>query len=249
MDGIEELVVHSAVDDVDRAVAMGRAHPYLSTGAHQVAALDELDAHHPGEQRMFVVGGVEDARCQDDDGRVSGPVGRRGTQAVKQHLRVVADRADAHRVEGLGKDVGHRPSVGDDIADARGHPHVVLEHAKGAGLVADEVHPGDVDAHAVGGADPHDGPVVVLRRGDQPPGHDPFVDSPGDLTLSRVDVVEEHLEGRDPLHDAGLDDIPLVGGDDSWDGVERKRSLLARMVKGHPLVEVSPGQGVCALLE
>ena len=81
------------------------------------------------------------------------------------------------------------------------------------------------------------------------PRHDPFVDSPGDLTLSRVDVVEEHLEGRDPLHDAGLDDIPLVGGDDSWDGVERKRSLLARMVKGHPLVEVSPGQGVCALLE
>ena len=59
MDGIEELVVHSAVDDVDRAVAMGRTHPYLSTGAHQVTALDELDAHHPSEQRMFVVGGLK----------------------------------------------------------------------------------------------------------------------------------------------------------------------------------------------
>ena len=53
---VEELVVDPAVDDVDRLVAGGGAHPHLAADAHQVAALDELDAHHPGQQGVLEVG-------------------------------------------------------------------------------------------------------------------------------------------------------------------------------------------------
>ena len=70
-----------------------------------------------------------------------------------------------------------------------------------------------------------------------------------DLALARVDVVEERLQGRDPLHHTGLDDLPLVRRDDPRHGVERERPLLARVVEGDALVEVGAGQGVGALLE
>ena len=53
---VEELVVDPPVDDVDRAVARGRAHPHLAADADQVTALDELDAHHPGQQGVLEVG-------------------------------------------------------------------------------------------------------------------------------------------------------------------------------------------------
>ena len=58
--------------------------------ADQVAALDQLDAHRPGEQRVLEVGAVEDARGEHDDGRVVDARGRRGAQRGEQPLRVVA---------------------------------------------------------------------------------------------------------------------------------------------------------------
>ncbi len=246
---VEELVVDPAVDDVDRLVTGGRAHPHLAADADQVAALDELDAHHPGQQGVLEVGRVEHPGGEDDDGGVARTVGGRGPQGGQQHPRVVVHRADPHRGEGLGEDVGHRPAVGDDIADAAGHPHVVLEHPEGALLVTDQVDACDVHAHPVGGPDAHDRAVVVLRAGDQPPRDDALVHRARDLALARVDVVEERLQRRDPLDDTGLDDLPLVGRDDPRHGVEREGPLLARVVEGDALVEVGPGEGVGALLE
>ena len=76
MDGIEELVVHSAVDDVDRAVAMVvriRTRPPVHTRSRPSTSPTPIIGR---QHRNVVVGRVEDARCQDDDGRVSGPVGR-----------------------------------------------------------------------------------------------------------------------------------------------------------------------------
>ena len=191
---VEELVVDPPVDDVDRAVAGRRAHPHLAADADQVAALDELDAHHPGEEGVLEVGGVEDPGGEHDDGRVARAVGGGGTQRGEQHPRVVVHGADPHRRERLGEDVGHGAAVGDDVADAGRHPHVVLEHPEGALLVADEVDAGDVHPHPVGGPDAHDGAVVVLRARDEPPRDDALVHGARDLALARVDVVEEGLE-------------------------------------------------------
>ena len=77
---VEVLVVDAPVDDVDRLLALGRAHLDDAAGADEVAALDQLDAHHPGEQGVLEVGAVVDAGGEHDDGRVAGPVGGRRPQ-------------------------------------------------------------------------------------------------------------------------------------------------------------------------
>ena len=249
MHRVEELVVDAPVDDVDGAVTGRRAHPHLSADAHEVTTLDELDPHHPRQQGVLEVGRVEHPGSEHDDGRVAGPVGCRGTQRREEHARVVVHGPDAHRRERLREDVGHGTAVGDDVADPGRHAHVVLEHPEGAHLVADEVDAGDVHAHAVARADPHDGPVVVLRARDEAPRDDALVHGAGDLTLARVDVIEEGLERRDALHHTGLDDLPLVGADDAGHGIQGEGPLLPRVVEGHALVEVGARQRVSPLLE
>ena len=60
---VEVVVVDAAVDDVDALLARGRAHVDDVVAAHEVAALDQLDAHLPGEERVLEVRGVVDARA------------------------------------------------------------------------------------------------------------------------------------------------------------------------------------------
>ena len=62
-------------------------------------------------------------------------------------------------------------------------------------------------------------------------GHDAVVD---DGPLTHVEVVEEGVEGGDPLHQAPLDVVPLVGGDDAGQQVHREGALdaLALVVDG-----------------
>ncbi len=136
---VEELVVDAAVDDVDALLAVRRPHADLVAGADQVAALDQLDAHLAGQQRVLEVGGVVDAGGEDDDRRV-GDVRRRGRlQRGQQPARVVVDRLDAVVGEQLRQHLAHRRPVGDDVADARRRAQVVLEHPEVAGLVAHQV--------------------------------------------------------------------------------------------------------------
>ena len=91
---VEELVVDPAVDDVHRLEPVGGPHHHPAAPAHQVAALDQLDAHRPGQQRVLEVGAVVDARRQHDDRRVGDAGRRRGAQRGQQPLRVARDRAD-----------------------------------------------------------------------------------------------------------------------------------------------------------
>ena len=57
------------VDDVDAVKATRRAHVDAAVLHEEVTALDELDAHLLGEERVLEVRRVVDARCEDDDGR------------------------------------------------------------------------------------------------------------------------------------------------------------------------------------
>ena len=80
---VEELVVDAAVDHVHRLEALRGAHQHPAAAAHQVAALDELDAHRAGQQGVLEVGGVVDARREHDDGRV-GDAGRAPRRAARR---------------------------------------------------------------------------------------------------------------------------------------------------------------------
>ena len=198
---IEELVVDPAVDHVDAGRAGGGAHEHPAAGAVEVASLDELDAHQAREQGVLEVRRVVDARGEHDDRRIVDAVGGGRAQRLQQPLRVVADRAHAHRHEQLGKGLRHDPAVRDDVADARRHAHVVFEHPPGALLVADEVDARDVDADAVRGDDPGGLAVEMTGRTDEP-GRDHAVD---DRALLAVHVGEEPLQRADALLDARLD--------------------------------------------
>ena len=231
---VEELVVDAAVDHVHRLQALGGAHHHATAPALQVAPLDQLHAHRAGQQRVLEVGAVVDTGRQHHHGRV-GDTGRGGgAQRGEQPLRVAGDGADAVLGDRLGQGGGDRAPVGHHVRDPRRHPHVVLEDAELAGVVADQVDAGDVDPDAVRRPHPGGLAVVVRRRRDHPAGDDAVVeDLPG-----VVHVGEEGLQRAHPLLDAALDGGPGVHLDHPRQDVEREGPLLAADVEGDALVEV-----------
>ena len=232
---VEELVVDPAVDHVHRLEALRRTHHHAAAAALEVTALDQLDAHGAGQQRVLEVGAVEDAGREHDDVGV-GDTGRcGGAQGGEQLLRVAGDRADPVLGEGLGQGRGDRPAVGHHVGDTGGHAHVVLEHPELALVVADQVDAADVHAHAVGRLDAGGRAVEVRGGGDHPARDDAVLEHPAGV----VDVVEELLQRVHPLLDAGLDLGPLVHLDDPGEDVEREGALLAADVEGDALVEVA----------
>ena len=61
---IQEGVVDAAVKHVDAFKALRCFHHQCAVAHHQVDALDKLDAHLIGEERMLEVSAVVGARCQ-----------------------------------------------------------------------------------------------------------------------------------------------------------------------------------------
>ncbi len=231
---VEELVVDPPVDHVHGLEALGGADRDASVVAQQVAALDELDAHHPGQQRVLEVGGVVHAGGQHDDRRVADAAGRSGPQRGQQVQRVALHRTDPVPAGDLGQRGEHGAPVRHHVGHPGRHPDVVLEHPEAAHLVADQVDAGDVAAHAVRWTHPGHHPVVV-RRGDDDLARD---DAVAEHPALAVDVGEEGLEGAHPLGDAGLDLCPLVRQQHAGHDVEREGPLLAADVEGDTLVEV-----------
>ena len=113
--GVEPLVVDTSIDHVNRAQTSGGPHEDVVVVDHQVAALDELHAHLFGEVQVLVVGGVVDARSQQDDRRVVDP-GRREPAKVAQELVDVALHRP-HRVarEQVRQDALHHVAVGQHV--------------------------------------------------------------------------------------------------------------------------------------
>jgi len=148
---VQEVVVDAAVDDVDAALPLRRAHPDRVVPAGQVAALHELDPHEPGQQGVLEVRAVVDAGGEHHHDRLRGAHRGSGLQRGQQPLRVVADRAHPVRREQLRERPRHRATVLHHVAHAARRAQVVLQHPEGALLVPDEVDAADVDADAVGG--------------------------------------------------------------------------------------------------
>ena len=225
---VEVFVVDAPVDDVHGALALRRTHAHAVAAAGQVAPLDQLDPHQPGEQRVLEVGRVVDAGGEHDDDRFPYAWRRGRPQRGQQPRRVLVDRVHAVRGEEAGEELGHGPAVLDDVADAGGDAQVVLEGAEVPLLVADEIDTGDVHPHAVGRVDAERLAVEVRARGDHAAGHDAV----GEDLAGAVDVGEERLEGADPLLHAGDDVVPLLGRDDPRQQVEREGLLLAGVREG-----------------
>ena len=155
---------------------------------------------------MLEVRRVEDARGEHDDARVANAVGSERHEQLVELVGVGVDRGDAL----AGEQLGERPladgPVLQHVAHARRHAQVVLEHVHRAVGVAHEVGPGDVRPHAELRVDALALRTVVGRVVEQLAGEHAVGDDP----LVVVDVVDEAVEGDEPLDQAALDARPLA---------------------------------------
>ena len=152
--------------------------------------------------------------------------GRDRAERLEQLARVLVDRPHAVAVEERGEDALQRLAALEHVADARRGAEVVLEHEVAAVAVAHEVDAADVRVDAAGNVEADHLAPEVARAEDEIGRHDPGLE---DL-LAVVDVGEEEVERAQPLHEAALDHLPLVGRDDPRDEVEREDAVGARVV-------------------
>ena len=165
---------------------------------------------------------------QHDDARAPGRAGDRAPrrepdEVVEQLARVRVDRPDAELGEPVGQRARHDLAVREHVRDPARRAQVVLEHEPAAVVAADQIAARDVDVLVVGDVDPDHLAPEVACQDDEAARHDPLSQ---DL-LGVVDVVDEHVEGPDPLPEARLDDRPLLGGEDAGNRVEGEDALGA----------------------
>ena len=101
-EGVDEVVVDAAIDDVDSPQAGGRPHIDDVVVGDEVAAFDELDAHLAGEVGVLEVGGVEDAGGEKDDVGLRAAFGGERAETAEQELSVLLDGADVIGAEEMG---------------------------------------------------------------------------------------------------------------------------------------------------
>ncbi len=215
---VEEEVVDAAVDDVDALEALDRLHVDAVVVVHdEIGALHELGPHPLGEERVLEVRRVVDARGEHDDLRVA-PAGRgERHQQLVQLVGVRVDRSDQVPFEQLGERPLRDDPVLEHVAHTRRHAQVVLEHVELAVAGAHEIRAGDVRPHPELRMHATALLAEVRRVLEQLAREHPGGDDP----LLVVDVVDEHVEGTQPLNQPLLDPAPLLTGDEPRDDVER----------------------------
>ena len=170
---VDEVVVDAAVDHVDALRAGGGPHVDDVVVHEQVAALDQLDAHLPGQEGVFEVGGVEDARREQHDRRL-GPVRRgQGPQRRQQGLAVVIDGTDVVAAEEQREHPLDHLAVGEHVAHPARHAQVVLEHRERPVGQAHQVGAGHRDVDVVAHGDALHLAAEVLAAVDQVAGMTP----------------------------------------------------------------------------
>ena len=151
---------------------------------------------------------------------------RDGFQHLEQAARVFVHRAHRKPREYCREDGLEHLAILQDVRDAGRHAQVVLENVVAAVAVAHQVGPGDVAPDA-----PRRIQAVALfpvgHRGENHLGGNHSVAQ--DL-LVVIDIVDEGVEGVDPLLETALDVVPLGGGHDSRDQIEREDALGSRGV-------------------
>ncbi len=228
-EGIEEVVIESAIDHIDPFEAFCGFHVDDVVFDDQVLADNDLYTHAPGEERVFEVGGVVDARGEEYDGGVLWRWAVNGgdvTEESKQLLAVVVDGPYLLVCEQRGEDPLHHLAIGQNIADSGRAAPVVLEHQVVSVSIADEVTAAYMDVDVFWDIDSDEFRAEMFRALDDLEGDDSLLED----ALVVVEVVKKEIEGGDSLDQSAFDPGPLVSGDDTGDGVEGHDPLGAAIV-------------------
>src|SRR5262249_41757426 len=207
--GIEEIVVHAAVEHVHLAQARRGPHANLAVVEAQVAALDQFDTHLAGEETVLEVCRVVQARGQHGDGRLVHSGRGDGAEHGRQVGGVVVHRTHVVAAEERGKDLLHHLAVLEDVTDAGRSAAVVLQYEVFAGRGADQVDARDVDVHGARHGQADRFAPVARGAEDQFGRHDAVLEH----LPAVVDVVDEEVEGANALLQAAFHVLPLAGRD------------------------------------
>mmetsp|Transcript_59385 Transcript_59385/g.140239 ORF Transcript_59385/g.140239 Transcript_59385/m.140239 type:complete len:469 (+) Transcript_59385:1183-2589(+) len=225
--GVEKVVVDAAVDHVHPLSTTRGAHVHKAAVDEEVLPFHQFHAHLLREEGMLEVGRVVHAGRHDDHRRV-GHAGRRdAAQRVQQQVRVMGHRRDAVVDEELGEEPHHHLAVFEHVAHAAGHAQVVLQHVVVAGTVgiasAHDVDAGDVAVDIARHVHAHHLLAELGVVQDLVGGHEAGLQ---DL-LAVIDVVDEAVQRRHALGQAGLHRGPLGVGNHPRNQVEGDQAFGA----------------------
>jgi hypothetical protein len=228
--GSRKVVVHAAVDHVHALGAAGGAHVDETVLDEQVLALDQFHPHLLRQEGVLEVGAVVHAGREHHHRGLGRGAGGAGAQGIEQQVGVMGDRRHAVLAEQFGEQPHHHLAVFQHIAHAAGHAQVVFEHvvlALALGIrSAHDIDAADVRINAVGHVHPHHFGAELGIALDLLARHHAGLE---DL-LVVVDVMDEAVQRRDPLHQAFFHAAPLVRGNDARDQVKGDQALGARAV-------------------
>ncbi len=170
---------------------------------------------------MLEISRVVDAWGEQHDLRVQHAFGRNLGQRFAQAPAVIIDRHQRHAGEQIGEGAAHEVAILNHIGDAGRRPGIIFEHPEVTLLVADDVDAADMDIGAE-----TDGEILHLR---------PVIGIP-EYEIGRNDaiaqdvafvvyVMQEGVDGRHALLDAGFKLAPFGGGDDPRNAVEREDAI------------------------
>ena len=144
---------------------------------------------------------------QHDDRRIVGAGRGHRAQVVEQQVGIVVDGRDAVAREQLGKQAHHHLAVFQHVGHAGGHAQIVFQHIELALAGPHDVDPGNVGVDVGGHLDAlHFGAVLgvlVNLRGGNHAGLDDV--------LAVIDIVDEHVQRLDALHQARSATAPIRG--------------------------------------
>ena len=221
-EGVEEVIVDAAVQDIDRLVAGGGAHGHAAVLDAQVGAFHQLTAHLVGQEGMLEIGGIVDAGRQHRHGGPAVACRRRhGFQRAAQKLRIILHRAHSDVAKQLGEELHHRLAVLQHVGNARRRAGIVLQNVEFMLAGAHDIGADDVGVDAAGRLHAQHFGQESLVAGNQLDGNAARLDD----FLAVVDVVQKGVERDDALFDALGQPPPLGTGKDARHDVEGDQAL------------------------
>jgi len=246
---IEEVVIDSAVDDVDAAQARGGAHIDDVVVREEVAALDELDSHLLSEERVLEISGVGDTRREQDRSgilAIRAVIRNQRTERGKQLAGVMIDRPDAVVTEERRENTLENLAIRDHVRNAAGDAKIVFKDSESAVGKADEIGAADADVDVARNVESAHLAAEVLAAVDKIARND-FVRQDAPFVIH---VAQEKIEGGKPLGKSFFDFGPLARGDNPREEVVREDAFGAFLAavngEGDAFVQESEVRGLLA---